>query len=182
VKFIPGDPVALELGGAFDALIGRLVLMYYPDPVDALRRLLRHVRPEGLVVFQEFDFANCRSHPCMPLFDRSVALIRHTLTATGAKPHLGLQLYSVFSNAGLPGPAMRMDAVVGGGPDIAAYDLVAEVIQSLLPTMERLNIATATELQVPTLAQRLRKEVAEARAVVLSPGLIGAWSRRTAAS
>jgi hypothetical protein len=75
-----------------------------------------------------------------------------------------------------------MDAVVGGGPDIAAYDLVAEVIQSLLPTMERLNIATATELQVPTLAQRLRKEVAEARAVVLSPGLIGAWSRRTAAS
>jgi hypothetical protein len=156
--------------------------MYYPDPVGALRNLARHVRPGGLVVFQEFDFANCRSHPSMPLFDRSVALIRDTLVATGARPHLGLQLYSVFSDAGLPGPTMRMDALIGGGPEVLAYDLVAEVIQSLLPAMEKLSVASATTVDVPTLAHRLRQEVAGAKAVVVSPGLIGAWSRKTAAA
>lgn len=80
--------------------------------------------------------------------------------------------------AGLPGPTMRMDALIGGGPDCPAYEMVAEVTRSLLPVMEKLNIATATEVDVSGLAQRLRDEVVAAKGVVLSPGLIGAWSRQ----
>jgi len=49
VKFLEGDPVALEFEQQFDAVVGRLVLMYYPDPVDAIRKLARHVRPGGLI-------------------------------------------------------------------------------------------------------------------------------------
>jgi hypothetical protein len=73
---------------------------------------------------------------------------------------------------------MRMDALIGGGPDCPAYELVAEVTRSLLPVMEKLNIATATDVDVSGLAQRLRDEVVAAKGVVLSPGLIGAWSRQ----
>ena len=53
----------MEFDRQFDAIVGRLVLMYYPDPVDAIRKLTRHVRPEGLIVFQEIDLANARSLP-----------------------------------------------------------------------------------------------------------------------
>jgi hypothetical protein len=80
--------------------------------------------------------------------------------------------------AGLPGPTMRMDALIGGGPGCPAYELVADVTRSLLPVMEKLKIATATEVDVSSLAQRLRNEVVAAKGVVRSPGLIGAWSRR----
>jgi hypothetical protein len=55
---------------------------------------------------------------------------------------------------------------------------VAEVIQSLLPVMEKLKIATAAEVEISTLAQRMREEVVALKGVVLSPGLIGAWSRK----
>ena len=34
--------------------------------------------------------------------------------------------YSVFVDAGLPGPSMRMDAVIGGRPDCPAFELTAE--------------------------------------------------------
>ena len=68
--------------------------------------------------------------------------------------------------------------MVGGGPNCPAYELVAEVTRSLVPVMEKLNIATATEVDVSSLAQRLRDEVVAAKGVVLSPGLIGAWSRK----
>jgi len=89
-----------------------------------------------------------------------------------------LELYSVLVAAGLPGPTMRMDAVIGGGPDCPVYELVAEVTRSLLPVMEKLKIATATEVEVASLAERLRDEVVAAKGVVLSPGLIGSWSRK----
>jgi SAM-dependent methyltransferase len=178
VKFLEGDPAEMQFDRPFDAVIGRLVLMYYPDPVDALRRLAGHVREEGLIIFQEFDIANCRSLPLAPAYERHIRWIKQTLNATGARTQLGLELYSVYVAAGLPGPTMRMDALIGGGPDCPAYDLVAEVTRSLLPVMEKLKIATATEVDISSLAQRLRDEVVSAKGVVLSPGLIGAWSRQ----
>jgi ubiquinone/menaquinone biosynthesis C-methylase UbiE len=178
VKFLEGDPTEMQLDRPFDAVIGRLVLMYYPDPVDAVRRLAGHVREGGLIIFQEFDIANCRSLPPAPTFERHISWIKQTLSATGARTQLGLELYSVLVAAGLPGPTMRMDAVIGGGPDCPVYELVAEVSRSLLPVMEKLKIATATEVDVASLAQRLRDEVVAAKGVVLSPGLIGSWSRK----
>src|SRR5438445_4960027 len=61
VTFLEGDPALMPFDQKFDALVGRLVLMYYPDPVEAIQRLAWHVRPGGLMVFQEFDIGNCRS-------------------------------------------------------------------------------------------------------------------------
>ncbi|HTT24710.1 MAG TPA: hypothetical protein VMG82_37685 [Candidatus Sulfotelmatobacter sp.] len=45
--------------------------------------------------------------------------------------------------------------------------------------MERLGIATAAELGVPTLAERMRDEVIAAKGVALSPALVGAWSQKS---
>ena len=180
VKFLEGDPTKMQFDGPFDAVVGRLILMYYPDPIDAVRKLAGHVRDGGLVVFQEFDIANCRSLPPAPTFDRSVGWIRQALRTTGARTELGLEMYSLFLAAGLPGPSMRMDAAIGGGPDCPAYEMAAEVVRSLLPVMEKLQIATATEVDISSLEQRMRDEVVAAKGVALSPGLIGAWSRKLA--
>ena len=40
--------------------------MYYPDPVDAIGKLARHVRRGGLIIFREFDMENARSFPTAP--------------------------------------------------------------------------------------------------------------------
>src|SRR5215471_10813168 len=180
VKFLEGDPTEMQFDRPFDAVVGRLVLMYYPDPIDAVQKLAGHVRDGGLVVFQEFDIANCRSLPPAPTFDRSVGWIKQALRATGARTELGLEMYSLFLAAGLPGPSMRMDAAIGGGPDCPAFEMAAEVVRSLLPVMEKLQIATATEVNIASLEQRMRDEVVAAKGVALSPGLIGAWSRKLA--
>ena len=166
----------MEFNRQFDAIVGRLVLMYYPDPVDTIRKLMRHVRPDGLIVFQELDMANARSVPFAPLFERSLTWIKQTLSATGAQIQLGLELYPVFLAAGLPGPSMRMDTLIGGGPQCPLYEILAELIQSLLPVMEKLKIASAAEVGISTLAQRMRDEVVALKGVVLSTGFIGAWS------
>jgi hypothetical protein len=73
---------------------------------------------------------------------------------------------------------MRMDARIGGGRDFLEYEQIAGVVQALLPVMEKLNIASAIEVNLPTLAQRIQDEVVSSNGVVLSPGIIGAWSRK----
>jgi 2-polyprenyl-3-methyl-5-hydroxy-6-metoxy-1,4-benzoquinol methylase len=178
VNFVEGDPAEMEFDHQFDAVVGRLVLMYYPDPVDTIRKLMRHLRPEGLIVFQEMDMANARSLPVAPVFERSLTWMKQTLNATGARIQLGLELYPVFLAAGLPGPSMRVDALIGGGPQCPGYEIVADVVQSLLPAMEKLKIASAAEVGISTLAQRMRDEVVALKGVVVSAGFIGAWSHK----
>ena len=182
VRFLEGNPAEMAFPQPFDAVVGRLVLMYCPDPVSMLRKLARHLRPGGLIVFQDFDLANARSLPPAPTFDRALDWIKRTLAATGARLQLGLELYPLYVAAGLPAPSMRMDAMVGGGPDFGLHEIVTDVVRSLLPAMEKLGIVTAAEADVPTLAARIRDDVVAGKGVALSPALIGAWSRVAAAS
>jgi ubiquinone/menaquinone biosynthesis C-methylase UbiE len=44
VKFLEADLTELQFDRSFDAVIGRLGLMYYSDPVDAVRRLSGYSR------------------------------------------------------------------------------------------------------------------------------------------
>ncbi|MFG3592400.1 hypothetical protein [Bradyrhizobium sp. RDI18] len=49
--------------------------------------------------------------------------------------------------------------------------------RSLLPAFERFGIATAAEVDIDTLADRLRDATVAADACWLSPVLVGAWAR-----
>ena len=45
VSFRLGDPAALAFDQPFDAVVGRYVLMFSPDPVAMLKGVARHLRP-----------------------------------------------------------------------------------------------------------------------------------------
>jgi hypothetical protein len=120
-------------------LVGRLILMYYPGAVDALRKLLPHLRPGGIVAFQEIDASGCKSYPISPTYQRCVEWIIQTFRVTGARSKIGLELHSIFQSAGLPAPTLRLDAAVGAGPDMPAYKMLPEIIRSLLPAMEEVG-------------------------------------------
>jgi hypothetical protein len=52
-------------------------------------------------------------------------------------------------------------------------------LRSLLPTIERNGVATAAEIEIDTLADRLRKDAISREAVVFTPRLVGAWASLT---
>lgn len=90
-----------------DAVIGRLILGHLPDPVTALRRLSRLVRPGGLIAFQDFDNHPLRVVPATPLADAVLQTIAEALTVDGTDLGAGARLYSLFQEAGLPRPGSR---------------------------------------------------------------------------
>ncbi len=183
VEFRVGDAqavAALAFVDEFDAVIGRLVLMYTRDPVQALRGLVGVARPGAVVVFQEIDFAavGWGMHPAGPLYRRANGWIRDAFGRMGAHPAMGFELHATFRAAGLPTPELRMDTLVGAGPEWFMYETTAGVIASLLPKLVELGIATAEEAGVETLAARLRDEAVALEATTSSPPLIGAWTRK----
>jgi protein-L-isoaspartate O-methyltransferase len=178
VTFVVGDPAAMQFDQPFDAIVGRFVLMYQDNPVWSLRKIAEHLRANGLLVFQELDSSACRSCPAVAAFDEAARWLREGLRGSGARPELGLEMHSLFLDSGLPAPNMRMDAVVSGAADSPVYELLAEAVRSLVPTLQKLNIASPGDVQIDSLANRIRTEVMARRAIAVSYGLVGAWAKK----
>ena len=122
VSFVEGDLTRLQLDTDFDAVVGRLILQHLGDPVAALRHLVRHLGPGGIVAYQEIDVPpEPTSVPLVPLYEQMYSWAREGLHRAGVDSRFGLQLYRVFLNAGLSAPQLHCDAFVGAGPDWGAW-------------------------------------------------------------
>lgn len=179
VEVVHGDITQATFDEPFDAAVGRLVLMYCPDPVEALSAAARWVRPGGPVVLHEFDLQVVRSQPPATLYEESLRLATEAVRLGGADTDIGLGLHRVYRAAGLPAPAIRYEALLSRQDDAAAFDMIANLVRSVLPTIERFGLGRAEDLQVETLARRMREEVESLDAVVAYPPLVGAYARRT---
>ncbi len=177
VRFLTDADADLVLDEPVDALIGRLVLMYFADPAAVLRRLTTLVKPGGLVAFHEFDLGGATSEPRCEVFETAVERIRRTFARVGCDTRTGLKRGRIFEEAGLPAPRMILGARVERGPDSPVYDQVTQVTRTLLPLMERTGVAGADEVGIETLTARLREEAVARDATLISPSFIGARAR-----
>lgn len=177
VEIVVGNALTLEgIDDGFDAAVGRLVLMYLPDPVAALRQAAARVRPGGVVAFHEADLAYEWAVPETPLWERARGWFLDTIVKVGVEPRMGLRLYRTFLAAGLPAPDMMLETLVEGGREAPAYGW-ANLLIGIVPLMERLGVATTVEVQPDTLAERLLAETLAKDGVIVGPPMIGAWSR-----
>ncbi len=164
----------------FDAVVGRFVLIYQADPVASLRHVSSLVKDGGLVVMQEPDFrTGITTAPAVALWEQVQYWIAETFRRGGVHHDIGGRLYHVFRQAGLPGPAVVEHIAAGGGPAMRPYcDNSAGIVRSLLPRMEQFEIATATEVGVDTLADRLEQAMCAAECQVTYIPLVGAWTTK----
>ncbi len=171
IEFIAGDTRTLELPTDFDAVVGRLVLMYMADPAETLQHLATHLRPGGIVAFQEVDFSpyTVAIHPDTPLINNLVDWGRTVFERSGAHVEMGMELYKAYVDAGLPEPALHFEAPMGGPEDWPGFAYLENSFRSILPLIEAYEIATADEVDVDTLAARIQAEVAASKRPIMLP-------------
>ena len=179
VTFLDGDVTSIVLDDDFDAVVGRWILMYLPDPVAVLRGLVGHVRSGGIVAFQENDFTYPpATFPPAPLHQQVMRWTTPPSGSGGPDQQMGSKLHQIYIDAGLPYPQLRLDAPVGGGEDWPGYAYVADTVRSLLPMLEQMGAVKAEEVDVETLADRLRAEALEQRGIQMLPIVMGTWARK----
>jgi hypothetical protein len=161
----------------FDAVIGRFVLLYQPDPITILRRFRNFLKPNGIIAFQEMDMDTFSQVPASETFRRVRSWIFGGFKAAGTELNMGSKLLFAFLNAGLPRPAMIAASRVESGPNSPIYAIFAQTVQSLLPLLVRTGAATVEEVAIDTLADQLLQDAVANESVTFSPRLVGAWSR-----
>jgi 2-polyprenyl-3-methyl-5-hydroxy-6-metoxy-1,4-benzoquinol methylase len=178
VSFVEGDPAELTLPAPFDAVVGRYVLQFQPDPSAMLRRLVSRLRPGGIVAFHEIDWTGYRSYPPVALWDRCCSLVVQAVEAGGADTHSGSKLPSTFAAAELAAPSMQMSAIVGAGANCGdAAQRLAGIVATLTPAIEGRGLVEPGELDAETLAQRLIDDVTASASFVVASSEFTAWSR-----
>jgi hypothetical protein len=162
----------------FDAVVGRFVLVYQPDPAETLTYIRGLLHDGGILAMLEPDMSvGVRSWPLVALWQQAGGWISETFRRGGTHHDIGARLFPLFRRAGFPGPTMRQDILVGGGEALRPiYEHCTDMIRSLLPRMEQFGIATAEEVQVDTLAERLERETEAAGSQVAYFPTIGAWT------
>ena len=161
VEFIAGDARMLAFADQFDAIVGRFVLMYMADPRQAFAKFMTHLKPGGIVAFQEPEYTLYPAflHPDTPLMNQLIKWILDVFEHSGAHLDMGVGLYRTFVDAGLPPPTMHLESPIGAANTWAGYRYMATIFQSLLPLLKKYGLATPEQVDVDTLAARLRQEV-----------------------
>ncbi len=178
VEFIAGDARTLELPNDFDAIVGRLVLLYMADPAEALKKLVTHLRSGGIVAFQDTELSLYRTvtHPATPLINQLIEWGLAVFERSGAHLGMGMDLYKTFVEAGLPEPSLHFETPMGGPEDWPGFEYLANSFRSLVPLMEAYGIATAEDIDIDTLAERIQAEVATSKRPLLLPPHITAYT------
>jgi 2-polyprenyl-3-methyl-5-hydroxy-6-metoxy-1,4-benzoquinol methylase len=177
VRFEQAELASFETEQKFDALVGRLVLLYQPDPAATLRRLSRHLRPAGIVAFEEFDISQVSQAPPSELFMRVRQLVIDAFKTASAELDMGTRLYSTFLRSGLGPPNMIAATHLAAGPGSPGYEPMVEVLRSLLPLIERSGLANVADIGIDTLAARLQDDADANERVAFLPRMVGAWTR-----
>ncbi len=162
--------------GLFDAIVGRRVLMYQADTLAAVDALARHLRPGGVMVFQEHDTTMVpASLEGLTLHRTAQGWIQQMIAREGADLHIGFNLHAILTRAGLCVADVRAECIVQT-PD-APYAL-GYIVSACLPRIIALGVATAEEIGIETLQQRLDEERKQSAGIYIGDVMFGAWARK----
>jgi SAM-dependent methyltransferase len=179
VRFLNADVNNIVTNRPFDAAVGRFILMFLPDPIFVLRSVSRLVRPGGVLAFQEPSWIPMLAlGDRLPLWSCVLRSIHETILRSGANPEMGLALYPMFQEVGLPAPKMHLEIPLGS--DIDFLRVISELVCSLRPLAEQHNVSLEELGNLDTLPDRICAEIAAANTVVSIVPLLGAWSRKPA--
>ena len=177
VSFIHDDLRTVQIADDFDAVVGRLILLYTPDPAEVLHRYAALVRPGGVVAVMEYDITAIGTLPPTDLGARAMHWIIEAFSRSGLDVILGPRLGPIMRNAGLDHATVLGLQTYYEPGDVDAPRMAAAILRTLLPVLEKTGIATADEVDVDTIEDRLVRDCVLHDATFKPPTLVGAWAR-----
>jgi protein-L-isoaspartate O-methyltransferase len=177
VRFTQADVNDVASDEPFDAVVGRFILMFLPDPLSVLRAVGKLVLPGGVLAFQEVSWIPFLALGArLPLWSRVLAVIHETLLCSGANPEMGFDLHRLFQDVGLSAPHMHLDMPLGS--DARFTGIIADVLRSVRPVADQHRVPLGELGTFDTLPERIQAEIAAANTVVGIVPIVSGWSRK----
>lgn len=163
---------------AVDAVVGRHILIHTEEPLALLQVAYSALKPGGLAIFQEYDFAVVHpTYPRAPLWEHMLEIFGDFFHQALRRAR-GTQLYSLAVAAGFRPVECRTEYSMDGGADSPFYEWFAESLRSALPHAVALGVLRAGDIDVETLAERLREEAVAHGSCLPAPAMVGCIARK----
>jgi ubiquinone/menaquinone biosynthesis C-methylase UbiE len=166
---------SFECFADFDAVIGRFILVHFPDPAAVVRAVAAKMKKGAPLVSMEMDMSTGAASAPFPLFDHHLGNIRKMYASMGLSPDMGVKLHATFRAAGLA-PTIKGFTRVGNREEAAGFDFLTESVRSLMPALEKLGIATPADIDIDTLSGRLAAEAQASDPAIFYPRFVVAWA------
>lgn len=174
VRFEQVDARQLDEPPVHDLVYARFLVTYLPDPVNAVRRMLRALRPGGALVVEDIDFSGHVCHPPSRAFSRYQELFRAAVKQRGGDADIGPRLPEVLLEAGTADLDVSLAQPVflaGEGKGMARLTL-----QNLGDTLIAQGLVAREELDA--LIAELDTFTRDQRTLLSLPRVFQVWGRR----
>ena len=164
----------LAASGEYDVVYSRFLLEHLVDPVEAIRRMWRAVRPGGVLVAEDGDFLAEFCEPPHPGFDFWQYAYPETLRRHGGDPLSGRRLHLRFREAGIPDPQLELVQHVHltGEGKLMPYLTLARTASRVVDS------AVATQSEVDAALAQLADLANDTTSAMSSPRLFQCWARK----
>jgi ubiquinone/menaquinone biosynthesis C-methylase UbiE len=176
-SFSRADIAAYAPLDPFDAIVGRLVLLFVRDPMPIIKRLCGMLRSGGILALQEPTWKLGLAYSAhLPLRLAVSKVARDAFQAGGATTEMEQQLYQGFIAAGLHAPQLRLELPVGNSP--AFRRLLPDLLAAVMPNIISKGLPIDHLGDLDTLKDRLDQELDSQNSFACYVALIGAFARK----
>lgn len=151
--------------GQFDAIVGRRVLMYLPEPAEAVDRLAQLLKPGGVMAWHEHAGTACPSSVRdVPHHARLASLIWDTIEREGGRRDTALRVPRMVRDAGLDPHSFRVEGIVlEDGSEGGA----GQMARMMLPRMFATGVLDEANFDTAEIIARLESEKEQASAPIV---------------
>ena len=131
----------------FDACYGRWIFMFLPKPEEALKKIIRSLKPGGMLILQEYvDYQAMNLVPSPPIFKKTVDCIIKSFSDAGGDGDIMRKLPLMVNGLG-----MRVEVLESRGklirPQEPFWDWPTQFYQSYLPTLQSKGLLQKNEVE-----------------------------------
>ena len=178
VNFEQANVLEFQPKAPVDATVGRHILIHTREPMALFKTAFAALKPGAMAIFQEYDFSVLHpGYPHTPLRDRLGSTFRDFFGRV-TRSDMGTQLYHLALEAGFCSVDCRVEYPIGGGAESPYYEWFAESLRSILPRAEALGVICASDVDIDTLADRLRQEAVANGSCIPATMMVGCIARK----
>lgn len=161
--------------GAYDVVYGRFIVSHLPDRPAAVRRFADALRPQGVLILEDIDFAGAFCHPPNAAYARYCELYTRLIERRGGDANAGVTLFGLCREAGLQGLVLRVVQ-----PTHCACTAEKELSLSTLINIGDAAVAEGliTRAELERITEELTAFTRDEQTTVACPRIFQVWGRK----
>jgi ubiquinone/menaquinone biosynthesis C-methylase UbiE len=163
---------------SYDVVYGRFIVSHLAQRDKVVARMLASLRLHGVVVLEDIDFSGAFCQPSNPAYDRYCELYTRVVARKGGDATIGMELYRMCLEAGLPDPQVSLVQPIYGGRS-AEKELSLTTMVDISDSVVLEEVASQEECD--QVIEELTEFTRDPHTVVACPRVFQVWGRKTLA-